>query len=115
VEESVTEEVLGKQMIKLLNFLAELIGSDYQYSKTELAAGAGIAYPSLFRLWPLVERFELLIPTRSFGRIQLYKVNSDSPVLRKYLAFALELGFVAAGQRKGAPSVAEARVVAAAK
>jgi len=114
VEKTITEEVLSQQMIRLLNFLAELEGSDYEYSKTELAAGAGIGYPSLFRLWPLIEKFELLVPTRSFGRIQLYKVNSNSPVLRKYLAFALELGFTAAGSRKGTPSITKEKAATAA-
>ena len=114
MEKTITEEVLSQQMIRLLNFLAELVGSDYEYSKTELAAGAGIGYPSLFRLWPLIEKFDLLIPTRSFGRIQLYKVNSNSPVLHKYLAFALELGFTAAGSREGAPSVTKEKTAAAA-
>jgi hypothetical protein len=114
VEKTITEEVLSQQMIRLLNFFAELVGSDYEYSKTELAAGAGIGYPSLFRLWPLIEKFDLLIPTRSFGRIQLYKVNSDSPVLRKYLAFALELGFAAAGSKEGMPSATKERAGAAA-
>lgn len=113
MEKSITEEVFSQPMIKLLNFLAELVGGGYEYSKTELAAGAGIGYPSLFRIWPLIERFDLLTPTRSFGRIQLYKVNSDSPVLRKYLALALELGFTAAGYKKEAPAV-EAKVAAAA-
>lgn len=113
VEKTITEEVLSQQMIKLLNFLAELVGSDYEYSKTELAAGAGIGYPSLFRVWPLVEKFDILVPTRSFGRIQLYKVNSDSPVLRKYLALALELGFTAAENKKGAPSTSRAKIATA--
>ena len=112
MEKSITEKVLSQQMIKLLNFFAELMGSDYEYSKTEIAAGAGIGYPSLFKFWPLVEKLDILVPTRSFGRIQLYKVNSDSPILRKYLALALELGFTAAGAKGVVPSVEKAKPTA---
>lgn len=92
--------MLNKQMIKLLNFMAELVGSDYEYSKTELAARGGNSPPDT-----------LNAEVRTHPALQ---VNSTHQFYANISHSRSNLGSTAPGQR-GVLSVAEARVTTAAK
>ncbi|MCS4541190.1 MAG: hypothetical protein HY929_02520 [Euryarchaeota archaeon] len=90
MERSLIETFLGKTpIVKVLNFLA--IHQDWDYSKTEIARHSNVGWATLFRIWSTLEEFQIVQPTRMIGRAQLYKLNKDSPVVKRFIAFADEL------------------------
>ena len=100
-EKTVAERILVQPMVRLLTLLSEVRGVDVEYSKVEFAGSAGISYASLYRIWPMVEKFELVIPTRKVGAVELYRPNSKSEILKRFSAFAVQLGYEEALKERG--------------
>ncbi len=92
-EKTVAERILTPPAIRLLTLLSEVRGVDVEYSKVELASSAGISYASLYRVWPTVEKFELVVPSRKVGAVELFKANRQSEILKRFSAFAVQLGY----------------------
>lgn len=84
-------EIMTPPMLNLLSFLSTIRGSDYEYTKLEIAEAAEVSYPTLLRLWPTVEELKLMIPGRKLGPVQLYKVNSELELIKRFDAFEMEL------------------------
>ena len=57
----------------------------YDYSKTDIAKGAGISRTTLFSVWENLEKNSLVIETREVGRAKMYKLNLKNPVVRKFI------------------------------
>ena len=93
MEKTVAERILNPPMVRLLTLLSEVRGVDMEYSKVELASSAGISYASLYRVWPTVKKFELVVPSRKVGAVELFKVNQKSEILKRFSAFAVQLGY----------------------
>jgi hypothetical protein len=74
---------------KLLDFLT--LYRDFDYSKTEISKNSGVSWKTLYRLWPLLEKYNLVIKTRQIGRATLYKLNTDSPIAQALNKLALEI------------------------
>lgn len=84
-EESLFLKVLGGKdpTLKILDFLIDNIGFDY--SKTEIASGAGISRTTLFSVWDGLERNELVAFTRNVGRAKMYRLNMGNEVAKKLI------------------------------
>ena len=69
---------MGKDsaVAKLLDFLT--LYRDFDYSKVEICRNSGVAWKTLFRIWPLMEEYGLVVETRWVGRAVMYKVNVES-------------------------------------
>lgn len=82
-EGSLFLKVLGGKdpALKVLDFLIDNTGFDY--SKTEIAEGAGISRTTLFSVWDGLERNELVAFTRNVGRAKMYRLNMESEVAKK--------------------------------
>jgi len=78
-------KVLGGKdpTLKILDFLIDNIGFDY--SKTEIAEGAGISRTTLFSVWDGLERNELVAFTRNVGRAKIYRLNMGNEVAKKLI------------------------------
>ena len=78
-------KVLGGKdpTLKVLDFLIDNIGFDY--SKTEIASGAGISRTTLFSVWDGLERNELVAFTRNVGRAKMYRLNMGNEVAKKLI------------------------------
>ena len=74
---------------KLLDFLT--LYRDFDYPKTEISRNSGVSWKTLYRLWPLLEKYELVIKTRQIGRATLYKLNTESPIAKTLNKLALEI------------------------
>jgi hypothetical protein len=77
---------------KLLDFLT--LYRDFDYSKTEISKNSGVSWKTLYRLWPLLERYNLVIKTRQIGRATLYKLNTESPIAQALNKLTLEIATV---------------------
>lgn len=61
---------------KVLEFLVE--NRAFDYSKGEIAEGAGISRPTLYRIWTFLERNGLIKETRKYQNTRLYKLNEQN-------------------------------------
>ncbi len=66
---------------RIVDFLLENKGMDF--SKSEIAKGAGFSRASAFNYWPKVEKYGLVKVTRRFGKTKLYTLNAGSGVVKK--------------------------------
>ena len=73
-------EVTDPSVRKVLEFLVE--NRAFDYSKEEIAAGAEISRPTLYRIWPVLEANGLLQKTRKFGTAQLHKINESNEMVK---------------------------------
>ena len=84
MDKSIFLQVFGDTpFFKVLDFLIENQGFDY--SKTEIAKGAGIGWSTLFKVWPQLEMANLVKVTREFGNTKLYTLNTDNPIVKELL------------------------------
>jgi hypothetical protein len=73
---------------KLLDFLT--LYKDFDYSKTEISNNSGVSWKTLYHLWPLLEKYNLVVKTRQIGRATLYKLNVENPIAQALNKLALE-------------------------
>ncbi|CEL24814.1 winged helix-turn-helix domain-containing protein [Methanobacterium formicicum] len=66
--------------VKLIDFLVAHPWSEF--SKTELAEGAQITRPTIYKLLDKLLAENLVIKTKKTGNIQLYQTNRNSPVIK---------------------------------
>src|SRR4030042_1889917 len=74
---------------KLIDFLT--LYRDFDYPKTEISKNSGVSWKTLYRLWPLLEKYNLVVKTRQIGRATLYKLNTESPIAQALNKLALEI------------------------
>ncbi len=70
-------------VLRILDFLMD--NKAYDYSKTDIAKGARISRTTLSSAWENLEKNGLVKETREVGRAKMYKLNLDSPVVRKFI------------------------------
>lgn len=70
-------------IFKILDFFVDNLG--YDYSKTDIAAGAGISRTTLHLLWGALEETDMVMQTREVGRAKMYKLNLKNPMAQKFL------------------------------
>lgn len=73
-------ELMDPSARKVLEFLVE--NRAFDYSKEEISEGAGISRPTLYRIWPVLDKNGILKVTRKYGKTQLYKVNEDNELVK---------------------------------
>lgn len=65
---------------KVLEFLVE--NRAFDYSKEEIAEGAGISRPTLYRIWAMLGNNGILKQTRNYGKAKLYKINEGNELVK---------------------------------
>jgi len=90
MENSLFLEFFGATpQFRVIDFLLENRLGDF--TKTEIAKGAGISWASLFNHWETLEKAKIVKLTRTVGRAKLYKLNESSPVVQKLKAIEVAL------------------------
>ncbi|PIT84308.1 hypothetical protein COU37_04020 [Candidatus Micrarchaeota archaeon CG10_big_fil_rev_8_21_14_0_10_45_29] len=81
-EESVFLEFFGNSpQFRIIDFLLENRLKDF--TKTEIAKGAGISWASLFNHWEELEKNNIVKPTRGIGKIILYQLDEGAPMVKQ--------------------------------
>ena len=85
IEESLFLKAFGikSPALRILDFLMD--NKAYDYSKTDIAKGAGISRTTLFTAWENLVKNGLVRETREVGRAKMYKLNLKSPVVKKFI------------------------------
>jgi hypothetical protein len=68
-----------KPKFRMIDFMLENRLRDF--TKTEIARGAGLSWASLFSHWGDMERKKIVKLTRTVGRARLYQLNEKSPIV----------------------------------
>jgi len=74
---------------KLLDFLT--LYKDFDYSKVEISRNSGVAWKTLYRIWPLLEKYDLIVETRRIGRATMFKLNTENPIAKALWELALHI------------------------
>ena len=84
-EETLFLRTLGikSPLLRILDFLMD--NKAYDYSKTDIAKGAGISRTTLSSTWEHLEKNGLVSEIRVVGRAKMYKLNLKSPVVQKFI------------------------------
>jgi len=69
--------------LRIIDFLMD--NKAYDYSKTDIAKGAGISRTTLSSAWENLEKPGLVIETREVGRAKMYKLDLKHPVVKKFI------------------------------
>ena len=68
-----------KPKFRIIDFLLDNRLQDF--TKTEIAEGAGLSWASLFSHWNDMESKRIVKLTRKVGRAKLYQLNEKSPLV----------------------------------
>ncbi len=70
-------------LIRIMDFL--IYSRDFDYPITEIASNSNVNYQTLKKLWPKLEQDRIIISTRTLAGTTLYKINTNSPVVKKLI------------------------------
>ena len=86
-------------IVKILDFLT--VFKDFEYTKTDIAKETEISRRTLYEVFPVLEKYELVTNTRSFGAIKYYKLNSENSVSKLLIKLADEIALFSAEKETG--------------
>lgn len=69
--------------MKVIDFFID--NQEFDYSLTDIANNAGIAWSTLHEFWPDFVKVGLVVRTRKIGRAELYKLNVANPLVKKLI------------------------------
>ena len=75
-------------ILRVLDFL--VINDDFDYSMTNIAELSGVGYATLKLFWSKLEKNKIVAKTREVGKAKLYKINTASPLVKKFKEFYWE-------------------------
>lgn len=87
--------------VRVVDFLLE--NRPFDYSKTEIAKNAEVGWSTLHGVWKILERAEMVRQTRMVGKSKMYKLNEESPIVRKLIE--LDSGITEVFAHKLAPQL----------
>jgi len=79
------------------------------YSKKEIIEALGMSKTTFYKVWRQLEKFNVVVPTRRYGKAQLFKLKEDSTVVRKLMILDFTL------IKQAVPQKAEQKVSVARK
>lgn len=84
-DESLLLKFLGREnpIVRVIDFLID--NEAFDYSKTEIAKGAGVSRTTLQKIWSTLEDLGIVVETRRVGRAKMYRLNKDNPIVRKFI------------------------------
>lgn len=98
--EEITPPTLQKlfgdsSVARVLDFLT--LYREYDYPLTDIAEKSGIAWKTLHNIWPTLEKYDLVRPTRQIGRAKLFKLNTESAIVKLLTNLTIELASIESG------------------
>jgi len=91
---SVLIEYFGNHpMIRIVDFLIE--NKIFDYSKKQIAEEVGISKATFFKYFIKLEEIDIVRVSRRFGKTKLYRINEDSPIVKRLVELGLTLADVA--------------------
>ncbi len=90
-EKSIFVEFMGDTpLVRILDFLIEK--RPFETTKEEIIKETGIARNSLFDVWKKLEKFEVVLKTRSIGKSGLFVLNDGNEIVQDILKLEFAFG-----------------------
>mgnify|MGYP001597795838 CR=1 FL=1 len=70
-------------IVKVIDFFLD--NREFDYSLTDIAKNADIGWSTLHGFWKDIVKLGIVTKTRRIGRAELYKLNIDSPLVKKLI------------------------------
>src|SRR3989344_3870257 len=70
-------------IVKVIDFFLD--NREFDYSLTDIARNADIGWSTLHLFWKNLVTMEVVVKTRRIGRAELYKLNLNSPTVKKLI------------------------------
>jgi len=70
-------------LIRVLDFLIEQEGFDY--SEKEICKYANVSWNTLKTFWGKLVETKIVVPTRKIGKAQMYKLNTENPIVKQLI------------------------------
>ena len=70
-------------IVKVMDFFLD--NREFDYSMTNIAKNSDIGWSTLHGFWKDFVKLGIVTKTRRIGRAELYKLNSNSPVVKKLI------------------------------
>jgi len=84
------EEFLGNSvLIKMIDFFLE--NRFWDYTKNDVAKGIEKSRQRVSEVWPMLEKYEVIVPSRKIGGTTLYKTNLVSPIVKNFSKASLSI------------------------
>lgn len=84
------QKIFGDSAVaKVLDFLT--LYKEFDYPKVEISRNSGVAWKTLYRIWPILERYGLVTLTRRIGRAKLYRLNIENPIVKALNELAFQI------------------------
>ena len=83
-------ELFGKSvLVTTLDFLLE--NRFWDYSKIDIATNTGQSRQSIYKIWPTLEKFEIITPSKKIRGKMRYKTNQDSTIVKNLSKLSLSI------------------------
>ena len=86
-------------VVKILDFLT--LYKDFEYTRTDIAKETGISRRTLYQVFPILEKFELVKVTKSSGMVRFYKLNMENSISKHLVALADQVSLFQAEKTTG--------------
>jgi len=68
-------------IVKVMDFFLD--NREFDYSLTDIAKNADVGWSTIHGFWKDIIKLGIVIKTRRIGRAELYKLNMNSPLVKK--------------------------------
>ena len=76
-------------IVKVIDFFLD--NKEFDYSLTDIAKNADIGWSTLHQFWNNLVKLEIVTKTRRIGRAELYKLNLNSPLVKKLVYLDMDI------------------------
>lgn len=84
MSQSLFSQYLGDSpQLRIIDFFLD---NRSDYSKKEIIESIGISKTTFYKVWPVLEKFEIFVPTRKYGNTQLYSLNKQSLIVKQFMS-----------------------------
>jgi len=70
-------------IVKVIDFFLD--NREFDYSLTDIAKNVDIGWSTLHQFWANLVKLGIVTKTRRIGRAELYKLNLNSPLVKKLI------------------------------
>ena len=76
-------------IVKVIDFFLD--NREFDYSLTDIAKNSDIGWSTLHQFWSNFVKLGIVTKTRKIGRAELYKLNSNSPLVKKLIEIDIDI------------------------
>ena len=76
-------------IVKVIDFFLD--NREFDYSLTDIAKNSDIGWSALHQFRSNFVKLEIVTKTRKIGRAELYKLNSNSPLVKKLIEIDVDI------------------------